>query len=569
MPTWPQWRQLPSILTKKERLWISLFGVLAVVSAIAWLWSAYLENTVAIPAHGGTYTEAIVGEPKFINPLLTGLNDADRDISALVFSGLMKYDGTGNLVPDLAERYELSADGREYVFYLRKNVQWHDGRAFGADDVLFTFSAIVNPEYQSPLRGAWQGVTAEKSGDDAVKIILPKPHAPFLERLTIGIMPRHIWEGVTPRNTSLAGANLKPIGTGPFLFSKFTKDKLGNIISYTLSANNHFFGVKPFLKEVTFYFYAYDDEALGAYMDGKAMGLGNVPPFYRDQVQLRGRTVRELNIPKYFGVFFNQTRAKALVDKNVRIALAESAPIDDIIREVLSGNGIKVDSPLLSWMKGYASDVKRYTFSLEHAKEILDSAGWKDKDGDGVREKTLTGDKEPTNLEFSLITSDFPDLIRAGELLKDKWENIGARVNLETFNSEELKRRIIKPRKYDALLFGEALTLNPDPYLFWHSSQKKDPGLNLSLYDNKEVDRMLESIRESVSESERAEHLKKVQETIADELPVLFLFSPYYLYVMDEDVRGVTAQTINVPARRFSGIEQWYIKTQRIKKEGQ
>jgi len=164
-PSWPQWRELPRVLTRKEKFAVFCLSAFVIIFGVAALRAHYLETTVAIPEYGGTYTEALVGEPRFINPVLAGTNDVDRDISSLVYSGLMQYDQNGNIVPGLAERYDISPDGKTYTFSLRQNVQWHDGQPFGPDDVVFTISMITNPDYGSPLRAAWQGVIAQQTND--------------------------------------------------------------------------------------------------------------------------------------------------------------------------------------------------------------------------------------------------------------------------------------------------------------------------------------------------------------------------------------------------------------------
>ncbi len=560
---------MPKILTRKERfVFIALF-IATVSFGAAWRQALYLEKTVAVPAYGGAYTEALAGEPKFINPLLAPLSDVDRDIAALVYSGLMKYDAQGNIIGDLAERYEISTDGKEYIFYLKKNIQWHDGKPFQAEDVLFTVSAITNQEYGSPLRLSWQGVRAEKITEDAVKIILPAPYAQFLERAMVGILPAHIWENIAPNKANLADANLKPTGTGPYRFTKFTKDKSGNIISYLLSANEYYGQGGPYIKTIKLFFFSYEDEALNAYKEGKVMGVANVSPTRKAEIAAQGKAEYALRTPKYFAVFFNQNRAKPLTDKAVRAAFAAATDKDAIVREVLAGNGIAAHSSILPWIKGYRADLPQTVFSATEAEKILEKAGWKDGDGDGILEKKIGGDTSATPLEITLTTSDFPDLIATAEMLKAQWERVGAKVHIETYNTDELKSRIIKPRKYDALVFGETLSLSADPFVFWHSSQKKDPGLNLSLYDNKETDKLLESIRESSNAKEREKDLGKFQEIVAGEIPALFLFSPYYLYAVDTKVKGISAEIINIPAQRFNGIEQWYIATKRIEKNRQ
>ena len=565
-PSWPQWRQLPKVLPVRERYVTAALIVVAIVAGLGWAYLAYLDRTTAIPAYGGTYTEALVGDPQFINPLLAGANDTDRDIAALVYSGLMKYDVAGNVVPDLAEGYEFSGDGKIYTLHLRRDVTWHDGKPFGADDVVFTIGAITNPEYNSPLRQGWLGITAQEIDGYTVVITLPQPFAQFPERLTLGILPKHIWSGIGPKKALLADANLKPIGTGPFMFKKFTKDKFGVIISYTLVANESFYDGRPYLDEVVFSLYADESEAAAAYASGSVMGASYLSPKSGSEVASYGTTVHRLHIPKYFAIFFNQSQNKALADKNVRSALAAATNKQEIIDRVFDGNATVVDTALLPWMPGYDPEVPRPTFSPEEARTLLEKAGWRDSDGDGVREKTIGTDKEPTALDIRLATSDFPGYIQTSEILKAQWESIGARVILQNENIEDLKQNLIRPRKYDALLFGETLSHQPDPYPFWHSSQKKDPGWNLALYDDKETDQLLEKLRSTISREEQHDILKKIQNNIAQDGLVLFLYSPDYLYVVNRKIQGIAVENIATPARRFTDVNTWHRYTTRIAK---
>lgn len=545
-----------------------MIGLCALTLAFgaAWIWAGYIERTNVISARGGSYREALVGEPQFINPLLLGINDADKDIAALVYSGLMKYDTNGNIVPDLAERYEISQDGKEYLFYLRHDAEWHDREKVTADDVVFTFSAILDPDYGSPQRASLQGVKMEKIDDYAVKLMLPYPYSQFLERMTIGIVPKHAWENTNPQNINLADANLMPIGSGPYRFEKFTKDKYGHIVSFSLAAYQRFYNGAPFIAAVDFFFYRNSDEALKAYQKKDVMAIGGIPSRQKSEFERRGVQIYEMNVPKYFAVFFNLTRNKALADKNVRIALNMATDKTAIARDVLGDTTAIIDSPILPWLIGYNHDVKKYPYNADDARATLENAGWKDGNNDGVRKKIIGKDKDATPLEITLVTSDLPDLMQTGEALKTQWEAIGVKVNLETYTIDELKQQIIKQRRYEALLFGEALSHIPDPYLFWHSSQKRDPGLNLALYDNKSTDVLLETIRASLKEDERIDSLKKFQETLAEEIPALFLYSPRYVYAVSNDVKNIIVSRISAPARRFTAIETWYIATSRIKK---
>ena len=542
-------------------------SALIVFSGIGWAWYWRVQNTVVIPSSGGDYNEAIIGSPQFINPILISTSDADRDLSALVYSGLTKYDDNGNIIPDLAENYEVSADGLVYIFHLKRGIRWRDGEKFTADDVIFTIGAILNSDYGSPLRLNWQGISAEKQDDSTVVFKLSKPHFQFIEKTAIGILPRHIWGAIDPKNINLADANLKPIGTGPFVFSKFTKDKLGNIISYALNANENFYNGKPSLTSVSLYFYEDEEKALEAYKNGDVMGLSYVAPKNKDQAEKYSGNIYTLAMPKYFSVFFNQNKSKVLSDKNIRAALLYATDKEEIKTVILKNNAELIDSPIPPWLSDYNNNIKKYEFSTEKAVKTLEDGGWKDKNSDGIREKTIGSDKEPTNFEITLTTSDFPDHVQTAEILQKQWSAIGAKVNLESYTIDELKQKIIKQRNYDALIFGEVLSQNPDPYVFWHSSQKKDPGLNLAIYDNKNADQLLEAARETKNYEEHKAAIAKFQEVIMEDAPAVFLYSPHYLYAVNKKVKSISAKNINIPARRFSGIEKWYIKTQRIRKQ--
>lgn len=557
---------MPSVLNPKERLRIIALTIATIVFAMAWLWTGYLDRTNAVPDVAGEYTEALVGEPQFINPLLAGVNDADRDIAALVYSGLLRYDTRGALVPDLADRYEISGDGKEYLFFLKNNVIWHDGKPFDADDVLFTFGALTDPDYGSPLRASWQGVTVEKKDAWTVRITLENSRAQFLDKLTIGILPRHIWGAINPKNVGLADANMKPIGTGPFRFAKYVKDKYGGITSYTLDANPQFYRGMPYIGHVTFYFFSYPEEALAAYKNGSVLGVSYIDAHNKQSAERSNAHVYEINIPKYFSVFFNQSKNKALADLQVRTALTLATDKNTLVTTIFQNTAIPIDSPILPWLIGYNGSAKTYPYSVEEAKNLLEKAGWKDKNQNGVREKIIGSDKEPTQLEFTLITSDFPDLVRAGEVLIQQWGSIGAKVNLENYNVDELKQSIIKPRKYDALLFGEVLAQNPDPYIYWHSSQKKELGLNLALYTNKTADNALVAARDAATTQEEERQLALFQDAVAQDVPAIFLFSPKYLYPVHSRVKGIGIENISTPSWRFAEIEKWYLKTKRVSK---
>ncbi len=244
----------------------------------------------------------------------------------------------------------------------------------------------------------------------------------------------------------------------------------------------------------------------------------------------------------------------------MREALSYATDKEAIIREVLLGKGTPATSAFLPFMDGFASDIEAQHFDVAKANSILDEAGWK-KGDDGVRSK----DDAP--LEIELTLPEWPEIAKTGELLKTQWEAVGARVTLNQLSAADLQKNAVKNREYQALLFGQAAMLESDPYSFWHSSQKADPGLNLALFDNKDADQILEGLREELDPQARIGQYKSFQEILAAENPSIFLYSPTYLYVVNSVVKGINVQRVDNPAHRLAQANHWYINTKRVFKK--
>ncbi len=512
----------------------------------------------------------MVGQPRFINPVLLQTNDIDSDLSSLVYSSLFKLDEKGKLINDLAENYEISPDNLSYTFWIKKGVKWHDEedlrarnlnvRDLNADDIIFTIQTIQNRDFNSPLQTSWKGIRTEKIDDYTIKFILKNSYSPFLNNLTFGILPKHLWEFIGPSNFPLAEYNLsKTVGSGQYKFKQLIKDNDGKISSIELTANDNYYLKAPYIKKLIFKFFQNEEESISAFNVKKIKGISYISAKNKDKIlYLDNSIINRLNMPRYFAVFFNQTKSKALSDKAVRAALYQAIDRHKIINDALFGDGEIINSPIPSQLLGHNPDIKTYNYSVEDAKKTLEEAGWIDKDGNGIREK------DEVSLKFSLISTDWPELKSVSGLLQEMWKNIGADVEIKNLDINEIQNNYIKPRTYEAILFGEILNYDPDPFAFWHSSQKKDPGLNFSLYDNSEVDKLLEEARQETSQDIKIEKYKKFQEFIAQDIPAIFLYSPYYLYTHNKSVKGTALNNIVIPSDRFNNINDWYTKTKRV-----
>ena len=562
-----QWARLPKVLPSKER-WITRGLVFLIfASVIALLFNLYINKTYIEPEIGGSYTEGILGQARFINPVLAQTNDADRDLTQIIYSSLFKYDGQGNLIPDLVESYNISQDGLSYEIKIRENVKWHNDEQLTINDVIYTIKTVQNPEYKSPLKNNWQGVEMEKIDDFTMNFKLNNVYSPFLHNLTIGIMPKHLWAGISAQNFALAQYNVQPIGSGPYKFNKINKNDNGEIESIELILNENFYlhfegsPKGPFIENIIFKFFDNQIELIDAYKRRQIDGLSFVSGINQLNI-VNDLNIYEINIPAYYAVFFNQTKSKALADKTVRLALSYATNKEEIINKILSDKGIRVDSPLLPGWFGYTQETSIYEFAIEHAQNILESEEWKDLNDDGIREKTINN--EEVKLEINILTTDWPELKQTAELLKEQWEKIGTKVNLEILDAVTVQQDHIKTREYEALLFGEVLNADPDPFAFWHSSQRKDPGLNLAVYANDEIDKLLEEARQSIDQENRKEKYMEFQKLLIEDAPAVFLYSPTYIYPVNKKVKGISIEKFSQPSHRFSQIENWFIKTNRI-----
>ena len=550
---------------RKMRLWEKLvFFTLTIIFLVSFfiiIWKISNLYAVEIPAYGGTLTEGIMGTPRFINPVLAS-SDADRDITALVYSGLMRADNNGRLINDMAEKYEISEDGLVYIFTLKPDLVWQDGEPITADDIVFTIEKIKDPSMKSPKRGGWEGVSAEKVDDKTVKFSLKKQYAPFMENTTLGILPMHIWETMSSDQIASSEMNTRPIGSGPYKISEIKRNSVGIISSYEMDSNKNFALGRPNIKKMIMQFYPSEKEILSAYQKGEVEAINAINPQELTKIKTSDN-IQALYLPRIFSLFLNQNNAKVLTKKEIRQALDLSVDRKKIIDDVLKGFGAELFHPLPQGAFGALSKDETLVYSPEKAKELLDKNEWKMNTTENVLEKKIG--KEVFKFSFSISTSDAPELKETAILLKSMWEAIGAKIDVKVFETGDLSQNIIRPRKYDSLLFGEVVGRDPDPFAFWHSSQRNDPGLNVALYANIKVDNLLEEARGIEDEVMRAKKYKEFQEEVAKDTPAIFLYSPKFIYITPKNLKGPELMArVTIPPERFSMIHRWYKTTDKV-----
>lgn len=604
----------------EKRLIFSLLLIIIIcLGAIGFLFVK--THLITVPSDTGEYIEGIVGFPRLINPLYSQISDADGDISELVFSGLMKYDKDLKLVGDLASEYTVSEDQKTYSFKLRDDAYFHNGNKLTADDVAFTIETIKDPLYKSSLYPAFKSISIKRIDDYNIEFSLQEPYSPFLNVLTFGILPQAIWMEVSPQNAALAQYNIKPIGAGPYKSSSFSKDNLGNIKTYTLERNDSYYGTLPHIKTITFKFYPDFNSAYFALKGKEIQSVSFLPKDLREELpKNKNIDIKSLKLPQYTAIFFNQSHNEILKDKNMRMALALGLNKEGILEKELNNEGIAIEGPILPGFIGYNPDLKKYEHNPQEANKLLDEAGWEkissddfiksekeklEKEIEAENEKikklaekeggednneesaaaieesrkkieetaskiesllkygmqTFLRKKDGKLIALTFTTVNSGDSLKVANSVINYWNDIGVFTELNIIEPQDMDKTVIKTREYDCLLYGEIIGADPDPYPFWHSSQNQYPGLNLAIFTNEEVDKLLEEARTTNDEKRRQDKYVHFQNILVQEIPAIFLYSPTYSYILNSKVQGFAISKIYLPRDRFSNIEDWYLET--------
>lgn len=600
------WRRVLSVFSQWEKkIWLTAVIVWFSSGSIA-LGLVLSHHVTRVPASGGEYREGLVGSPQYLNPLFAPANPVDRDIAHLLFSGLVRLNPStegDRFIPDLAQRVDINTARKEYRITLKPNLRWHDNQPITADDIIFTVESIQNPEWKSPYAVSFKGVTAQKVNDRVVLFNLPEPFPPFIEALSVGILPKHIWGDISPTNARLTEYNIKPIGSGPFRFQKILKDKKGVVVSYTVEKNPNYYEAGPFLNRVTLKFYPQLDDAYNALQKGEIDGLGFLSQqFAQLPSDLNTRQMLKLRLPQYIALFFNLRRTGAPQELLVRQALTRSINKEQLVAQAIHTEGERIDGPILPGQPGFDDTRPPEQFNIENSQKTLDQAGWKrlNEQEYTAWKAALTAPKKPTTtagkkvttptpplapptavvtpatnepalpfhrvkakreLELTITALDRADIHVVGESVQQLWGQLGIRVKIIYLPSDKLLHDAITPRQYDVLLTGQLYGTDPDPFPFWHSSQLRAPGLNYAQLSDKKIDDILTRARQNPNIQERAKLYKEFQSLITAQAPAIFLYSPYYTYVFPPSIVGNATKTIATPADRFSTIGQWYTNT--------
>ncbi|MBI4735399.1 MAG: peptide-binding protein [candidate division NC10 bacterium] len=502
------------------------------------------------PAYGDTLVEASIGDISGLIPNITS-DSASHEIGNLIYANLVRTDKELRLEGELAERWEISRDELTITFHLRKGVKWHDGVEVTAEDVDFTYRYMIDPKTPTAYAESFRQIRrAEVVDRHTYRVTYEKPYAPGLLSWGIWILPRHILEGPWKAGVDLRTTpqNRHPVGSGPYRFREW---KTGEKV--VLEANPDYFEGRPYIKRVVYRIIP-DQSTIFLELKARNIDMAGLSPIqYRRQTDYPAfrkafNRYRYLaNAYAYLGFNLLDPRFQ---DKRVRQAMASAINKPEIIEGVLLGLGRPAVGPYKPGTWWYKEHVKTYPFDPERAKALLAEAGWKDTDGDGLLDK----DGQP--FRFTIRTNQ-GNLVRqqTAEIVQRRLRAVGIDVQIHVVEWAAFINTFIRKKNFEAIILGWGLGMDPDQYDIWHSSKTGPDELNHISYKNPKVDALLEAGRRTFDEAKRKAIYGELQDVLAEEQPVVFLYVPDALPVVSARVRGIEP----APAGISYNFTKWYV----------
>ena len=540
-------------------VWIGFVFLLG--SGVFWqlgtLDNFYLKSS---PVAGGTYREGIIGVFTNSNPLFA-TGSVDSSISRLVFSSLFVANGQGELIGDLASGIEVDDLGRVYTVSLNDTIRWHDGEAFDADDVVFTYETIQDPEARSPLLASWKGVDVTKVDSMTVKFELPNTFSSFQFALTNGIVPEHILSKEDPADLRSSSFNaLDAIGTGPFTIR--TIEVVGTDIDtrqerIAMSAYDQYHANAPGVDSVVVRSYRSDEAMIKDFEDQIIQSMVGYSGSIED---ITNQDIRVVSAPLTSSVmvFLNNTNP-ILSDQKVRQALVHATDVESI-RQTLNFQPVQSDSPFLKSQFPYNPDIVQLPFDPIRASVLLDEAGWV-VGADGIRSK------DGVQLKLRFVSQSLSDYAAIAQLLQKEWANIGVDVEAILQPEADIQSGALARRDYDVFLYGISIGYDPDVFAYWHSSQT-DPNaqtrLNLSEYKSDIADEALEAGRTRIDTDLRKVKYEPFLRAWRDDAPAIALYQPRFTMIVRGTFEGFDTGQLKQPVDRYRSISNWKIRNDQV-----
>ncbi|MCL2389946.1 MAG: peptide-binding protein [Endomicrobia bacterium] len=498
------------------------------------------------PVYGDAFIIASLSDASYLNPVLAS-DTSSSLVLGQIFNGLVKYDKDLNLTGDLAESFEVSKDGLEIIFKLRKNVKWHDGVPFTAQDVKFTYETLIDPNVKTPYSSNFTIIKDFKIIDDyTVKVIYDKPFAPNLERWGMSIIPKHIFEG---HDINTAAANRNPVGTGPYKFKSWQTDQ-----KIILEANPDYFEGKPYISR--YIVQIVPDQAV-QFLELRKQSLDAVTltPDQWYAYDSFFKFYNKFREPAFAFTYlgFNMQR-KPFDDKKFILAMQLAINKKDIIEGVLLNTGKEAIGPYPPQSWAYNADIPESEYNPQKAAEMLKELGFEDINNDGWLEY------KGKQFEFTITTNQGNKQRElTAQIVQEQLKKIGIKTNVRIIEFSTFINQYIAKREFDAVIMGWSLTLDPDQYSLWHSKQTAPREYNFLSYNNPEVDGLYEKARSIFDIETRKKIYYRIQEIMEKDPPCIFLYYPDSMQAVHKRFKGINPAPIGI---YHNFIEWWVPKSQ-------
>ena len=497
------------------------------------------------PAFGDILVHGDIGDASNLIPLLAS-DSASHAVAGMVFNGLVKYDKNMNVVGDLAESWDITHNGLVITFHLRKGVKWHDAKPFTSADVLYTYQVTTDPKTPTAYAGDFLKIKKAEALDDyTFRVTYDKPFAPALISWASAILPKHLLAG---KDITKSPLTRHPIGTGPYKFKEWVAGQ-----KIILVANDDYFEGRPYIDgRVT----RIIPDTATMFLELRAQNIdmmGLTPLQYTRQTD---NNLFKENFNKYRYLSFAYTylgynlKNPLFTDKRVRQAISYAINKDEIVSGVLLGLGKPATGPYKHGTWAHNDKVKTYNYDPAKARELLSQTGLTDTNNDGVLEK----DGKP--FEFEILTNQGNETRqKCAEIIQRQLKEVGIIVKIRIVEWSAFVTNFINKRRFDAVILGWTIPLDPDAYDVWHSSKTAAEELNFVSYKNPEADDILEKGRSTFNQDERKKYYDRFQEILAEDQPYTFLYVPEDLIIISSRFRGIEPAPIGIG----HNVIKWYV----------
>jgi len=539
---------LRDIFSDTEKRIIIVCIVAAIVSMVGLVMHFFQDEEISIPQEGGVFSEVYLGNIDTLNPIFAKKDSIEEDITTFLFSSLLKRDPNQNTyIPDAASIWAMNESADEFTFVIRDDVLWHDGVKLSVEDIVFTVSIFKDSFFETGYGDIFSNVELEQKGDNKIIFKLNRPDSLFINNMTFPILPKHLLGSLDIGEFIYSGFNLSPIGTGPFKFQSIQENKDRQIVH--LVAFDDYYSTRSKIKKMMFQIFT--DEEKYAKHTKDFSGVLNVKNAFNEDDVVNTHNTYSIKASEYEAIFMNNDSI-ALSNPLVRQALYLGLNMKDEQKDIA-----KTKKKLLF---EDTSESGSFVSNLKEAKELLYKSGWQiytREYNDNMR-RNIKKEK----LSLKLITIDSPKYIEMAKAIKESLLTLGINTVFAGFNPSELSSDFLMEKNYDLLLIGIKVEDGNDMFPFMHSSQiDSEGGLNLSNYENLEVDLLLEDYRMATEDDRREVVKNEIKKRIDIDTPMIFISQADINYYVVKNVLNVEFPSIiNTHKDRFWNFNEWYLE---------